>query len=400
MQARIYNRACLSLLLQRMVSIETILRIMNPALQENVPLAPLTTLRIGGPARFFTRAGTVEEIRAALDWADERSLPVLLLGGGSNMLVADEGFDGLVLGLALRGIDAVIDGGSVLLSAAAGEEWDPLVELTVERNWAGFECLSGIPGLVGATPIQNVGAYGQEVSESIVDLEALDRVERRLVTFRNKECRFRYRDSRFKSEEKDRYVILSVRYRLTPDGSPALRYPDLERAIAEGGISSPSLRDVREAVLDVRRRKAMVLDKNEPDSRSAGSFFTNPVMSEETYRRFLERVESDAELCDQRVPTYPVAEGGVKISAAWLIERSGFHRGHRHGNVGLSTRHTLAIVNRGGGTAREVMELVRQIQAGVEERFGIRIVPEPNLIGMKSETRTKSRKSADFLTSD
>ena len=349
---------------------------------ENVPLSHYTTIRIGGPARYFTTCRDLTELRAALDWGRSRDEPVLILGGGSNMVVADEGFPGLVIHLDLRGTSYQADGATTIVEASAGEEWDALVAATVERGLAGFECLSGIPGKVGATPIQNVGAYGQEVSETIIDLEAWDRQQQRLVTFTNEECEFGYRDSRFKSGEQDRYIILSVRYRLRNDGEPTIRYPDLTRHLEEEGITSPTLADVRRTVLQVRGAKGMVLDENDSDSRSAGSFFTNPIIPASGLSEFLGSVKrADVLEEGETVPHYPAGDDQVKLSAAWIIQHAGFHRGHRHGNIGISNKHTLAITNRGGGTAKEVMELVGQIQARVRRLFGIELVPEPNLIG-------------------
>jgi UDP-N-acetylmuramate dehydrogenase len=341
-------------------------------LQENVPLAPLTTIGIGGPARFFFRATSVDELREGLAWARERSLPVFLLGGGSNLLISDDGFDGLVIHLDLRGITLESEDEYAMVQVAAGEPWDAFVAMAVEKGWAGIECLSGIPGSTGATPIQNVGAYGQDVSETIARVEALDRANDRVVWFTNEECRFGYRASRFKNVERERYVVLSVTFRLVRGGRAAIRYPELQKYVDERGVSVADLRGVREAVIAIRKRKGMVLDPNDPDTRSDGSFFMNPVIGAAAYDDFA-RNAPDA-------PHYP-AGNDVKLSAAWLIERAGFGKGFTHGNVGLSTKHTLAIVNRGGGTAAEVVELVRMIQDRVREVFGVEIHPEPNFLG-------------------
>lgn len=354
----------------------------NLQILRDVKLADYTTLGIGGPANHFVTVRDREELQQALDWANQRDEQILILGGGSNMLVADDGFPGLVIHLDLRGVSYVASGGSTIVEASAGEDWDALVQACVERELAGFECLSGIPGRVGATPIQNVGAYGQEVSETIIDVETWDRRENSSARFTNDECRFGYRDSRFKSGERDRYVVLAVRYRLSTDGQPTLRYPDLTRHLEEEGITSPTLADVRRTVLNVRAAKGMVLDDDDPDSRSAGSFFTNPIISEEKLEEFLRRVkQADVIEEGEPIPRYPAGEGKVKLSAAWIIQHAGFHRGHQHGNIGISTKHTLALVNRGGGTAAEVVELVDQIQTRVLRLFGISLVPEPNLIG-------------------
>lgn len=340
--------------------------------QENVPLAPLTTIGIGGPARFFFRASSVDELREALVWARDRSLPVFLLGGGSNLLISDDGFAGLVIHLDLRGITIESEDRYAMVKVAAGEPWDAFVARAVDNEWAGIECLSGIPGSTGATPIQNVGAYGQDVSETIARVEALDRATDRVVWFTNEECRFGYRASRFKNVERERYVVLSVTFRLERGGCATIRYPELQKYVDERGVSVADLRGVRDAVIAIRMRKGMVLDPNDPDTRSDGSFFMNPVIDAAAYDDFA-RKAPDA-------PHYPAGDD-VKLSAAWLIESAGFGKGFTHGNVGLSTKHTLAIVNRGGGTAAEVVELVRMIQERVRERFGVEIHPEPNFVG-------------------
>lgn len=344
-------------------------------MRENVPLASMTTLQIGGPARYFLRAGSLQQLTDAIDWARRSGVPLLVLGGGSNMLVSDDGFPGLVVQITMRGLKVGREGEFVTVEAAAGEDWDQFVAFTVENNLGGVECLSGIPGFVGATPIQNVGAYGQDVSQTIVSVKAFDRNEGGVVTLSNADCEFQYRQSRFKNREPERYVVLSVMYRLLPDAGPCTLYPDIEKYLAERGMTQPTLAQVREAVISVRRKKAMVLDSAEPDSRSAGSFFTNPILTEKEHQQFVERVAGE------KVPTYPAGAGRVKLSAAWLIEHAGFGKGFTHGKVGISRKHTLAIVNRGGGTAREVRELVELIQNRVRDQFGVLILPEPNFIG-------------------
>ncbi|HEX6098271.1 MAG TPA: UDP-N-acetylmuramate dehydrogenase [Thermoanaerobaculia bacterium] len=341
-------------------------------LQENVSLAPLTTIGIGGPARFFFRATSVDEVREALAWARERSLATFVLGGGSNLLIADAGFDGVVIHVDLRGVTVESEDAFAMVKVAAGEPWDAFVATAVENGWAGIECLSGIPGSTGATPIQNVGAYGQDVSETIVRVEALDRTADRVVGFTNEECRFGYRASLFKNHEPGRYVVLSVTFRLKRGGCATIRYPELQKYVDERGVSVDDLRGVREAVIAIRKRKGMVLDPGDPDTRSDGSFFMNPVIPAAAYAEFA-RKAPDA-------PHFPAGDD-VKLSAAWLIEHAGFSKGFAHGRVGLSTKHTLAIVNRGGGTAAEVLELVGMIQARVREAFGVEMHPEPNFIG-------------------
>ncbi|HVR39457.1 MAG TPA: UDP-N-acetylmuramate dehydrogenase, partial [Thermoanaerobaculia bacterium] len=270
-------------------------------MQENVPLAPLTTIGIGGPARFFTRAGDVDALREALAWARDHNHRIFILGGGSNLLIADEGFDGVVVQLDLRGITIESeDDTHVMVRVAASEPWDDFVAYAVVRGWAGIECLSGIPGSTGATPIQNVGAYGQDVSETIARVEALDRETDRVVDFTNEECAFGYRSSRFKNLERDRYVVLSVTFRLTRNGEATVRYPELQNHLGD-------VRDliaVREAVIAIRKRKGMVIDPNDPDTRSDGSFFMNPIVTPEQYEDFAARAEN--------APHYPSAEG-VKL---------------------------------------------------------------------------------------
>jgi len=350
-------------------------------LREQVSLAPYSTFQIGGPARYFAEATAPGEIEEALGFAAGRSLPLFILGGGSNLVVADSGFRGLVLHVALRGVESRPAGDRVRVTAAAGESWDGLVERTVQNGWAGFECLSGIPGSVGATPIQNVGAYGQEVRETIVEVTAIDRTTGATRTFSNEECHFGYRRSRFKNEEPDRFVVLSVTYSLLPGGAPGIRYPDLQRYFTEAGLPQPTLRQVRDGVIEIRSRKGMVVRADDPDSRSAGSFFMNPIVEDDEADRFLERARERVPQ-EVRIPLFE-ADGGKKLSAAWLVEHAGFGRGFALGNVGISSKHTLALVNRGGGTARELVALRDLIQSRVHEIFGVELHPEPNFVGFE-----------------
>src|SRR5882724_9514745 len=333
---------------------------------ERVSLASRTTLGVGGPARWLVKARKEAEILDALDWAAARGVPIRVLGGGSNEVVADEGVEALVIQVALRGRVARETAGTVELTAAAGEPWDELVGHAVERGWAGLECLSGIPGLVGATPIQNVGAYGQEVSETVVGVRALDRRTGQVVTLSPAECGFAYRDSAFKSGTPGRHIVLAVGYRLARGGAPAVRYADLVKDLDRRGIRSPSLADVRRSVLDIRRSKSMVLEPDDPNRRSCGSFFLNPIVAAAELARIEERAGSDSSL-----PRWPERDGRVKLSAAWLIERAGFERGQTDGPVGLSSRHTLAIVCHDGARARDVVGFGRRLRARVEERFGV-----------------------------
>jgi UDP-N-acetylmuramate dehydrogenase len=351
------------------------------AIQENIPLAPLTTLGIGGPARFFVEARSEAEVVEALIWAEEHDLPTFILGGGSNILVADEGFPGLVLRVAIKGTQLCHEGENVIITAGAGEEWDAFVSSCVKRKLAGIECLSGIPGWVGGTPVQNVGAYGQEVSETILTVRVYDRQEKKVVELSKAECGFSYRTSIFNTSARDRYVVLAVTYALAAHGRPTIRYAEVQDYFAAWS-HPPSLAEVRQAVRSIRARKAMLLTPGDPDSRSVGSFFKNPVLTAEALARIEASARARGILKDrERVPRYETSEGKVKVPAAWLIERSGFAKGYRRGRAGLSTKHALAIINRGGATAREVIDFQNEIQQRVEEQFGIRLVPEPVFVG-------------------
>ncbi len=346
--------------------------------QQNVPLAPHTALGVGGPARYFVEAHDEFAVLDALDWAKTHALPLLVLGGGSNLVVADEGVNALVMKMNLGGIYTREEDGAVELTAAAGEPWDNLVRRAVDQGWAGLECLSGIPGLVGATPIQNVGAYGQDVSETITEVRAVDVRDGQIATLSGRDCRFAYRDSRFKSTELGRWIVLSVRYRLRAGGLPTVRYADVEKHLEDRRIGTPTLADVRQSVLEIRRAKSMVLDPGDPNRRSCGSFFTNPIVTA------AEAVEVERRVADRTLPRWPQPDGRVKLSAAWLIEHSGFKRGHREGKVGLSTRHTLAIVCHEGARARDVLAFARRVQVAVETFSGVSLTPEPVYWGQAS----------------
>lgn len=338
--------------------------------QENVPLAPFTTLGVGGAARYFVRAASEEVVRAAIEYADSNGLPLFVLGGGSNVLIADNGFDGLVLHIAIGGIREISrDGSKVILEVGAGEDWDRFVAYCVDRDLAGIECLSGIPGLVGGTPVQNVGAYGQEVSEVITGVRCFDREKGITVILPNTECDFSYRKSAFNSTSRDRYVVLSVRFSLDASGSPRIAYRDL---IEYFHGRTPTLADVRAAVLAIRKAKSMVIDANDPNSRSAGSFFKNPLVSRERFAQ----IESD----HPEVPHFDAGEK-VKIPAAWLIEKAGFSKGFTLGRAGISTNHTLALINRGDASANDILVLKDMIRDKVAEKFDIDLVPEPVFIG-------------------
>ena len=350
---------------------DPILQFQQP--RADVPLAPLTTIGVGGSARWFGRAASGNDVAAAHEWAEKGGLPLFVLGGGSNLVVADEGFDGLVLQMAASGVTAVQRADDVLLSAGAGESWDALVAFAVERGLAGIECLSGIPGTVGGTPIQNVGAYGQEVASVIEAVSAFDRHERRSAALSAGECEFSYRMSRFKARDPGRFVVCEVTFRLRV-GAPTITYPDVVAYLSQQGVRAPTVRDVREAVLGVRRRKGMVIDAADPDTRSVGSFFMNPVIDHTAFVRI-----------DGNPPHYMMDNDTVKIPAAWLIEQSGFGRGHADGAVGLSNKHPLAIVNRGGATARDIVRFARRIKNAVLDRFGIVLRPEPMFVGFTDD---------------
>jgi UDP-N-acetylmuramate dehydrogenase len=345
--------------------------------RDHVALGPLTTLGIGGPARYFIDADSEKTVLDAIRAARARNLPIFVLGGGSNLLVSDRGFSGAVIKVSVTGLVWENSGDRVVVRAGAGEDWDRFVGLCVERNLAGVECLSGIPGSVGGTPVQNVGAYGQEVSEVLVSLRAYDRHMDSIVELSREDCSFSYRTSLFNTSAKDRYVVLDVTYALTKNGSPTIRYPDVKRFL-EGKSTPPSLADVRAAVRQIRSSKAMLLTPGDPDSRSAGSFFKNPVVSEEQFA-------SIEALAGQPVPRYPAPPGKVKTAAAWLIERAGFSKGYSLGPVGLSSKHTLAVVNRGNATAGDLLKLAREIRNGVEDRFGVRLIPEPVFVGFDED---------------
>jgi UDP-N-acetylmuramate dehydrogenase len=340
--------------------------------REHVPLAPLTTLGVGGAARWFVEAADETTVMAAHAWAHERGVPLRILGGGSNLLVADAGVDALVVRVALRGVTTRQSNGAIEIIAAAGEPWDNVVRTTVEHGWAGLECLSGIPGLVGATPIQNVGAYGQEVSDTVSAVRALDTHTGTIATLPAAECGFAYRDSVFKSGQPGRWIVLAVTYGLRPGGAPMLGYADVGRQLAQQGLTAPTLRDVRETVLGIRRGKSMVLDDaSDPNRRSCGSFFLNPILDAAV------ATAAAAQGGDATMPRWPQPDGRVKLSAAWLIEHAGLARGDREGPVGLSSRHSLAIVAHDGARTRDVLAFARKVQAAVEARFGVRLTREP-----------------------
>ena len=352
-------------------------------IRENIMLAPLTTLQVGGAARYFAEARSDDEVREAVAFAKVRGLPLFVLGGGSNLVVADSGWPGLVLRIAIGGIVSPrlqnAGGNSVLFSVGAGISWDDFVAFSVSQNCAGIECLSGIPGSVGGTPVQNVGAYGQEVAETIESVRALDIKEDRVVTLPKPACGFRYRSSIFnragQEGQQGRYIILQVNYRLKRGGAPCVKYADLQKHFAEAG--KPSLSEVREVVRQIRRSKGMLIVAGDEDARSAGSFFKNPVLSEAQFQVLAAQAQSRG----LTVPSYPALDAQHKVSAAWLVEHSGFAKGFRLGRAGISSKHALALINPGDAQAGDIIELKEAIQQGVESAWGIRLEPEPVFVG-------------------
>jgi UDP-N-acetylmuramate dehydrogenase len=348
-------------------------------LLENISLAPLTTIRIGGAARYFVEAAKIGEVQEAVTFARSRDLPLFVLGGGSNLVVADAGWPGLVLKIAVPGIEqrgGHDDHGNVVFDVGAGESWDKFVSHAVMARCAGVECLSGIPGSVGGTPVQNVGAYGQEVAETIAAVQVLDLKDNQVRELCPEACEFSYRTSIFNTSERGRFIVLRVTYALTPEGAPRITYADLKRHF-EGRETPPNLAETREAVRHIRALKGMLIVPGDPDCQSAGSFFKNPVLSEERHEDLRQRAAARG----LTVPSYPALETRKKVSAAWLVEKSGFAKGYGFERVGISTRHALAIVNRGGATAAEVVALKDQIQQRVEEIWGVPLEPEPVMVG-------------------
>ena len=344
----------------------------------DAPLAPLTTFRLGGPATRLVTAATDAEVIDVVRAADDAGTPLLVVGGGSNLVIGDKGFEGTALRIATRGFE--LDG--TRLELAAGEVWTDAVARTVEAGLAGVECLAGIPGSAGATPIQNVGAYGQEVSATITEVVAYDRTTRETVTLTNEECAFSYRHSRFKAEP-DRYVVLRVRFELEDaDGlSAPVKYAETARVLGvEPGDRVP-LAQARETVLALRAGKGMVLDPEDHDTWSAGSFFTNPILTDAQFTAFHARVE---ERLGEGVepPAYPAGEGHTKTSAAWLIDKAGFTKGYGTGPARISTKHTLALTNRGEATTADLLALAREVVAGVHDAFGVTLVNEPVTVGV------------------
>jgi UDP-N-acetylmuramate dehydrogenase len=341
--------------------------------RELVPLAALTTLGVGGRARWFVTATTPADVRSSHEWCRTHGISMWVLGGGSNVVVADHGIEGLVLQVAIRGWQETLDRTALVLETGAGEVWDGVVARVVAEGWAGLECLSGIPGTVGGTPIQNVGAYGQEVASIVDAVHVFDRRSGEMASLDAASCGFTYRSSRFKTIDAHRFVICGVRFRLR-HGEPTLTYPDVQRWLATQGVSGATLADVRSAVLAVRRSKGMLADGVDPNARSVGSFFMNPVLTDGER----DRLEASS---GEVPPARSAGSGRVRIPAAWLIERAGWRRGDAEGPVGISTRHPLAIVNRGGATAADVVRFAARVKRRVADQLGVWLQPEPVFVG-------------------
>jgi len=351
-----------------------------PVITEEIPLAPLTALGLGGPARFYADIGNAADLRFALRWADERALPIFILGGGSNLVVADEGFPGLVLRMRSRGMVWSESGDETLVDVQAGQPWDEVVGGAIRHKAAGIECLSGIPGSAGAAPVQNIGAYGQEVGDVIRRVRVLDRRTYEEDDLDRDACAFAYRDSLFRRDP-GRYVILSVSLRLVSGGPPCLAYEELATALRR--YVDPSLPQVRDMVLLLRRRKSMLLEEKDENRRSVGSFFKNPIVAGQAADALAGRAAAEGLLAaPQDMPRFPLADGRVKLAAGWLIERAGLAKGLRMGAVGISSKHALALVHHGGGTTAELVRLAVHVRTAVRDRFGITLVPEPVFVGL------------------
>lgn len=341
---------------------------------KQVTLAPYTTFGIGGPAQWFIEGSTEEEVLDAVRFAHEQNARLFVLGGGSNLLISDAGFPGVVLHIVLKGIEQQHLGNATRFSVAAGEDWDAFVSQAVDQNCGGIECLAGIPGSVGGTPVQNVGAYGQEVAETISFVRALDLQTMRFVELHAAECGFAYRRSIFNTSHRDRYIVTRVQYELRNNTNAVTSYADLKRYF-QNWKSSPTLSEVSSAVRDIRRGKGMLIVPGDPDCRSAGSFFKNPVISSEHFAQIMARSNG------ANVPNYPAADGQVKLPAAWLLDQAGFHKGYVQGRAGISSKHTLALINRDGASASDIAALRDAIVARVAEKFAIHLEPEPVWVG-------------------
>ena len=345
-------------------------------IKENVPLAPYTTFKVGGPARYFVEARSEQDIQNVLEFSNSRKLALFVLGGGSNLVVSEQGWPGLVVKISIPGIRSEAANGRILFHVGAGEDWDAFVAASIRANCAGIECLSGIPGTTGGTPVQNVGAYGQEVAETITKVRVLEVATGKIFEMSNTECGFSYRTSIFNSTQRDRYIVLATTFALTPNGKPRIEYADLKKHFANES-SVPSLAATRDAVRAIRHSKAMLITADDEDCRSAGSFFKNPILTTEEYEALNKTVRG----MNKQIPRYPAGEGKVKVAAAWLVENAGFYKGYALGPVGISRKHSLAIVNRGGAKASDIVALKNQVQQGVKQKFGVELHPEPVFVG-------------------
>jgi UDP-N-acetylmuramate dehydrogenase len=353
----------------------------NMNFQRDILLSDLTTIKLGGKAKFFYKCKSIEDLKHCLRYAINENISLQVIGGGSNIIFPDEGFNGIVIKIDIKGIELdESNDDSVIVKVGAGETWDDFVKLCIDKNLAGIECLSGIPGSVGATPIQNVGAYGQEVSETIVSVTALNRGSLEIVRFENKTCNFSYRHSKFKNEDKDKFIITEVTFKLNNLGEPKMKYTEIQKKVeALDNYNSlkrgkEKLSAVRNIVLETRKSKSMVIDKNDPNTISCGSFFTNPILSEKEFEMF-------EKICEKNKLSFPSLKtpDGFKIQAAWLIENSGFYKGFRKWGAGISENHSLALINCGGST-KELLELAEDIKSTVYNKFNIRLEKEPIII--------------------
>jgi len=353
----------------------------NINFQHSVSLSEFTTIKLGGEAKLFCNCKTIDEIKACLIYAKTENLPVQVIGGGSNIIFSDDGFNGIVIKIDIKGIKFnELEKNLIEVTSGAGEAWDDFVKLCIDNNLNGVECLSGIPGCVGATPIQNVGAYGQEVSNTIVSVEAIDRLTLKTVEFTNEECNFGYRQSRFKKEDKDRYIITKTTYRMKKFAKPKIIYPELKERLDEK-TNWDSLKNgkeklsvIRSSVFDIRKSKSMVIDSEDPNTVSCGSFFLNPILTDEGFKE-LEKTCSKNNI---DIPSYKT-DKGIKVPAAWFVENAGFHKGYKKGGVGISTNHSLALINC-GGSAKELLELSDKIENEVYYKFGVKLRKEPEII--------------------
>lgn len=347
------------------------------AIQENVPLADFTSFGVGGPAHRFIEVSTQEEAARALAFSREQGLPHFVLGGGSNVLVSDQGFPGVVILNRIKGFSVAADGESLLVTAGGGEDWQDFVDRCVAEGWQGVECLAGIPGTVGSSPVQNIGAYGQEVAQTIVRVDALETASGNAVSFSNEQCCFGYRGSIFNTTEAGRYLITGVTFRLNPGGAPQIAYRELEERFA-ANTAAPTLADVADAIMAIREGKGLVVREGFESFKCAGSFFKNPIVTAAEYESILRVVAGAGGSANW---AWPMASGLVKLSAACLIQCAGFQRGQRKGAVGMSPRHTLVMVNYGGASAREIVEFAAEVRQRVQECFGVVLAPEVRLVG-------------------